>query len=93
MVQFQSDLKIALASIPRGRNDAVLRSLTLHGRMDPEYPLSFASEHDPLVSVRGYLKHHPLRNFSARDLGDVIGRARHALRSIQRRTMLVTAFG
>jgi hypothetical protein len=42
--------------------------------------------------IWGYLKHHAMPNYCARDLGDVAHRARSNLRSMQRRVTLVRAF-
>jgi hypothetical protein len=40
----------------------------------------------------GYLKHHAMPNYCATNFTDLAQRARRNLRSMQRRTTLVTAF-
>ena len=57
-----------------------------------EYLPAYAPELNPVEYIWGYLKHHAMPNFCARDLGDLKRRASHSLRSMQRRTTLVTAF-
>ena len=51
-----------------------------------------APELNPVEYIWGYLKHHAMPNFCARDLGDLHHRASRHLRSMQRRATLVTAF-
>ena len=55
-------------------------------------PAGLRTRHEPGRVHWGYLKHHAMPNYCARDLGDVAHRARSNLRSMQRRTTLVTAF-
>ena len=62
------------------------------GRIALEYLPAYAPELNPVEYIWGYLKHHAMPNFCARDLGDLKVRASRNLRSMQRRTTLVTAF-
>jgi transposase len=57
-----------------------------------EYLPAYAPELNPVECIWGYLKHHAMPNFCARDLGDLAHRARRHLRSMQRRSTLVCAF-
>ncbi len=54
----------------------------------PAYP----PEVNPVDYIWGYLKHHAMPNYCARDLTDLRQRANHNLRSMQRRGTLVTVF-
>ncbi len=65
---------------------------TLNGRIALEYLPAYAPELNPVEYIWGYLKHHAMPNFCARDLGDLQHRASRHLRSMQRRGTLVTAF-
>ena len=47
---------------------------------------------NPVEYIWGYLKHHAMPNYCARDLTDLRHRASRNLRSMQRRGTLVTAF-
>jgi hypothetical protein len=47
---------------------------------------------DSCPDIWGYLKHHAMPNYCARDLGDLRQRASRNLRSMQRRGTPVTAF-
>jgi transposase len=49
-------------------------------------------ELNPVEYIWGYLKHHAMPNYCARDLTDLRQRASRNLRSMQRRRTLVTAF-
>jgi transposase len=53
---------------------------------------TYAPELNPVEYVWGYLKHHAMPNYCARDLGDLAHRTRRNLRSMQRRSTLVRAF-
>ena len=57
-----------------------------------EYLPAYAPELNPVEYIWGYLKHHAMPNFCARDLSDHKRRASRSLRSMQRRATLVTAF-
>jgi transposase len=57
-----------------------------------DYLPAYAPDMNPVECIWGYLKHHAMPNYCARDLGDVACRARNNLRSMQRRTTLVQAF-
>lgn len=62
------------------------------GAIALEYLPAYAPELNPVEYIWGYLKHHAMPNFCARDLGDLAHRARGQLRSMQRRSTLVCAF-
>jgi transposase len=62
------------------------------GRLSVEFLPAYAPEMNPVECVWGYLKHHAMPNYCARDLGDLALRARRNLRSMQRRPTLVCAF-
>jgi len=64
----------------------------LDGQVALEYLPAYAPEFNPVEYIWGYLKHHAMPNFCARDLGDLKARASRHLRSMQRRGRLVTAF-
>ena len=63
-----------------------------HGQIMIDYLPAYAPDMNPVECIWGYLKHHAMPNYCARDLGDVAHRARSNLRSMQRRPTLVTAF-
>jgi hypothetical protein len=46
----------------------------------------------PVDGIWGYLKHHAMPNYCARDLGDLAHHARRHLRPMQGRSTLVYAF-
>ncbi len=56
------------------------------GQIMIDYLPAYAPDMNPVECIWGYLKHHAMPNYSARDLGDVASRARTNLRSMQRRT-------
>jgi len=62
------------------------------GAITLEYLPAYVPELNPVECIWGYLKHHAMPNFCARDLGDLAHRARRHLRSMQRRSTLVRAF-
>ena len=62
------------------------------GALALEYLPAYAPELNPVEYIWGYLEHHAMPNFCARDLGDLRQRASRHLRSMQRRGTLVTAF-
>ena len=62
------------------------------GQIAIDYLPAYAPDMNPVECIWGYLKHHAMPNYCARDLGDVAHRARSNLRSMQRRPTLVTAF-
>ena len=62
------------------------------GRIALEFLPAYAPEMNPVECIWGYLKHHAMPNYGARDLGDLAQRARRHLRSMQRRPTLVRAF-
>jgi transposase len=62
------------------------------GAIAVEYLPAYAPELNPTECIWGYLKHHAMPNYCAADLGDLAGRARSNLRSMQRRPVLVRAF-
>ena len=65
---------------------------SLNGQIALEYLPPYAPELNAVECIWGYLKHHAMPNFCARDLADLMVRASRHLRSMQRRTTLVTAF-
>jgi len=75
------------------RSNLVRRHVeTLRGAIALEYLPAYAPELNPVEYIWGYLKHHAMPNFCARDLGDLKRRASSKLRSMQRRCTLVGAF-
>ena len=64
----------------------------LNGHIALEYLPAYAPELNPVEYVWGYLKHHAMPNYCARDLADLRQLASRNLRSMQRRRTLVTAF-
>jgi transposase len=62
------------------------------GAISLEFLPAYAPELNPVECIWGYLKHHAMPNYCARDLGDLAQRASRNLRSMQRRTTLVRAF-
>jgi transposase len=62
------------------------------GAIALEYLPAYAPELNPAEYVWGYLKHHAMPNYCARDLGDLAHCARRNLRSMQHRPTLVRAF-
>ena len=62
------------------------------GAIALEFLPAYAPELNPVEHIWGYLKHHAMPNFCARDLGHLAHRARRHLRSMQRRSTLVCAF-
>jgi transposase len=63
-----------------------------NGSIALEYLPAYAPELNPVECIWGYLKSHAMPNFCAKDLGQLKHAARSRLRSMQRRTTLVTAF-
>lgn len=63
-----------------------------HGRIMVDYLPAYALDMNPVECIWGYLEHHAMPDYCARDLGDMACRARTNLRSMQRRTTLVQAF-
>ena len=53
---------------------------------------AYAPELNPVECIWGYLKHHAMPNYCARDFGDLVPHTRRNLRSMQRRATLVRAF-
>jgi transposase len=64
----------------------------LNGRIALEHLPPYAPEFNPVEYIWGYLKHHAMPNYCARDLTDLRPRASRNLRSMQRRGTLVTTF-
>jgi transposase len=62
------------------------------GAIALEFLPAYAPELNPVECIWGYLKHHAMPNYCARNLGDLAHRARRSLRSMQRRSTLVCAF-
>ena len=62
------------------------------GAIAIEYLPPYAPELNPVEHIWGYLKSHAMPNFCARDLTDLRTHASSRLRSMQRRTTLITAF-
>jgi transposase len=65
---------------------------TQRGSIALEFLPAYAPELNPVECIWGYLKHHAMPNYCARDLGDLAQRARRNMRSMQRRATLVRAF-
>jgi transposase len=63
-----------------------------NGEIALEYLPAYAPELNPVECIWGYLKSHEISNFCARDLTHLKHATRGRLRSMQRRTSLVTAF-
>jgi transposase len=64
----------------------------LRGRIVLERLPGYAPEMNRVEYIWGYLKHHAMPNYCAVNFIDLAERARRNLRSMQRRTTLVTAF-
>jgi transposase len=62
------------------------------GAIALEYLPAYAPELNPVECIWGYLKSHAMPNFCAKDLTHLKHTASSRLRSMQRRTTLVTAF-
>ena len=62
------------------------------GAIALEYLPPYAPELNPVECIWGYLKSHAMPNFCARDLPHLKSHASSRLRSMQRRSTLVTAF-
>ena len=52
----------------------------------------YAPELNPVEYIWGYWKHHELPNFCPHDFSQLSYHARHTLRRMRRRSMLVMAF-
>lgn len=62
------------------------------GTIHLEYLPAYAPELNPVEYIWGYWKHHELPNLCAKDFANLTTRARRALRRMQRRPVLVSAF-
>ena len=62
------------------------------GRLALDYLPAYAPELNPVEYIWGYWKHHELPNFCPRDFSQLSYHARHTLRRMRRRPMLVMAF-
>ncbi len=62
------------------------------GRLVLEFLPAYAPELNPVEYLWGYWKQHELPNFCPKDYAQLSGHARRALRRIQRRPALVTAY-
>src|ERR1700681_2080346 len=62
------------------------------GRLALDYLPAYAPELNPVEYIWGYWKHHELPNFCPHDFSQLSYHARHTLRRMRRRPMLVTAF-
>lgn len=65
---------------------------TTQGAIQLERLPAYAPELNPVEYIWGYLKQHALANFCAHDFSQLTDVARKKLRSMQRRSTLVTAF-
>lgn len=65
---------------------------SLKGTIQLEQLPGYAPELNPVEYIWGYLKQHALANFCAHDFAQLTDVARRKLRSMQRRSTLVTAF-
>jgi len=65
---------------------------SLKGAIQLEYLPAYAPELNPTEYIWGHLKQHELGNFCARTFGELTRHTRNRLRSMQRRSTLVTAF-
>lgn len=63
-----------------------------HGAIHLEYLPAYAPELNPVEYLWGYWKKHELPNFCPKDFPQLTAEARRALRRMQRRPTLVTAF-
>ena len=64
----------------------------LRGRLAVDYLPAYAPELNPVEYIWGYWKHHELPNFCPHDFSQLSYHARHTLRRMRRRPMLVMAF-
>jgi transposase len=62
------------------------------GRLLLERLPAYAPELNPVEYIWGYWKHHELANLCAKNLGELSGHARRALRRMRRRPTLIGAF-
>jgi DDE superfamily endonuclease len=62
------------------------------GRLALDYLPAYAPELNPVEYIWGYWKHHELPNFCPHDFSQLSYHARHTLRRMRRRPMLVMAF-
>jgi transposase len=69
--------------------DPVLDPLS---RLALDYLPAYAPELNPVEYIWGYWKHHELPNFCPHDFTQLSYHARHTLRRMRRRPMLVMAF-
>lgn len=65
---------------------------TQNGRLVLERLPAYAPELNPVEYIWGYWKHHELANLCAKDMFELSGHARRALRRMRRRPTLVQAF-
>jgi len=62
------------------------------GRLALDYLPAYAPELNPVEYIWGYWKHHELPNFCPHDFSQLSYHARHTLRRMRRRPLLVMAF-
>jgi hypothetical protein len=62
------------------------------GRLALDYLPAYAPELNPVEYIWGYWKHHELPNFCPHDFSQLSYHARHTLRRMRRRPMLVMTF-
>ena len=91
--QIQGKLLIIWDGLPGHRSRLVARYVAdQKGRIVLEFLPAYAPELNPVEYLWGYWKQHELPNFCPKDYGQLSAQARQALRRMQRRPTLVTAF-
>ena len=91
--QLQGKLLIIWDGLPGHRSRLVARHVAEQkGRIMLEFLPAYAPELNPVKYLWGYWKQHELPNFCPKDYGQLSAQARSALRRMQRRPTLVTAF-
>jgi transposase len=91
--QLQGKLLIIWDGLPGHRSRLVARYVAdQKGRIVLEFLPAYAPELNPVEYLWGYWKQHELPNFCPKEYGQLSAHARQALRRMQRRPTLVTAF-
>lgn len=91
--QIPHKLLVIWDRLPAHRSRVVKRYIEgQDGHIVLEYLPSYAPELNPVEYIWGHWKHHELPNFCPKDSTQLSTHARRALRRMQRRPTLVTAF-
>lgn len=91
--QLPQKLLIIWDRLPAHRSRLVQRFIAAqNGHIVIEFLPAYAPELNPVEYIWGHWKHHELPNFCPKDFAQLSTHARRALRRMQRRPTLVTAF-